>query len=98
MARSPLWLFLGLVGLESVLWRSAGWLGCRNIVASGVDIRADLFEHLLGHPMRYFSRHLSGALGSSITATAGATGSILSSSRGTFCRRASILSARWSCS
>ncbi len=74
----PFWLFLGLIAFESALWRSAGWLGCRNIIATGVDIRTDLFTHLLGHPMRYFSRHLSGALGSRITATAGATGAILS--------------------
>lgn len=74
----PLSMFLGLIAAESLLWRAAGWLGCRNIVLTGVDIRTDLFEHLLGHPMRYFSRHLSGSLGSRITATAGATGSILS--------------------
>ena len=74
----PLAMFLGLIAAESILWRSAGWLGCRNIVATGVDIRSDLFEHLLGHPMRYFSRNLSGALGGRITATAGATGAILS--------------------
>ena len=74
----PLGLFLGLIAAESALWRTAGWLGCRNIVTTGVDIRTDLFEHLLGHPMRYFSRNLSGALGSRITATAGATGAILS--------------------
>ena len=57
----PLWLFLGFIALESALWRSAGWLGCRNIIATGVDIRSDLFTHMLGHPMRYFTRHLSGA-------------------------------------
>lgn len=74
----PLSMFLGLIAAESILWRTAGWLGCRNIVATGVDIRTDLFEHLLGHPMRYFSRNLSGSLGGRITATAGATGSILS--------------------
>src|SRR5690606_9642852 len=74
----PLGMFLGLIAAESALWRGAGWLGCRNIVTTGVDIRTDLFEHLLGHPMRYFSRHLSGSLGSRITATARATGAILS--------------------
>lgn len=74
----PLWFFLGLIAIESVFWRIAGWLGCRTIVATGVDIRTDLFDYLIGHPMRYFARHLSGSLGSRVTATAGATGAIFS--------------------
>ena len=76
---SPLMLFIGLIALESVLWRVSGWLGCRTIIATGVDIRVHLFDHLIGHPMRYFSKHLSGSLGSRITATAGAAGAIFSS-------------------
>lgn len=74
----PLFLFLGLIALENVLWRSSGWLGCRVIVATGADIRVDLFEHLIGHPMRYFAKHMAGSLSSRITATAGSTGAILS--------------------
>jgi ATP-binding cassette subfamily B protein len=73
---SPLMLFIGLIAFESVLWRLSGWLGCRTIVDTGVDIRLDLFEHLVGHPMRYFAKHLSGSLGSRVTATAGSSGSI----------------------
>jgi ATP-binding cassette subfamily B protein len=75
---SPLVLFLCLIALESVLWRLSGWLGCRAIVSTGVDIRIDLFQHLMGHPMRYFARHLSGSLGSRVTATAGSAGAIFS--------------------
>ncbi|GAA4331445.1 ABC transporter ATP-binding protein [Pigmentiphaga soli] len=74
----PLGLFIGLIALESVLWRLGGWLGCRAVVNTGVDIRADLFEHLTGHPMRYFNEHLSGSLGNRITATAGSAGAIFS--------------------
>jgi ATP-binding cassette subfamily B protein len=73
---TPLSVFVGLIALESVLWRLTGWLGCRTIVATGVDIRIDLFQHLVGHPMRYFAKHLSGSLGSRVTATAGSAGSI----------------------
>lgn len=74
----PLLLFLGLIAMENVLWRGSGWLGCRVIVATGADIRVDLFEHLIGHPMRYFAKHQAGSLTSRITATAGSTGGILS--------------------
>lgn len=74
----PLAMFIGLIALESILWRLSGWLGARTIIATGVDIRVDLFQHLVGHPMRYFARHLSGSLGSRVTATAGSAGSIFS--------------------
>ncbi len=74
----PLMFFMGLIAIESVLWRTSGWLGCKTIVATGVDIRLDLFHHLIRHPMRYFARHMSGSLGSRVTATAGSMGAILS--------------------
>lgn len=73
---APLILFLVLITLENLLWRLGGWQGSRAIVASGVDIRLDLFEHLTGHSMRYFNQHFSGALGNRITTTASATGEI----------------------
>ncbi len=75
---SPLLMFVSLIAVENVLWRLTGWLGCRTIVATGVDIRTDLFDHLIGHPMHYFSKQLSGSLGSRITATAGSAGAIFS--------------------
>lgn len=75
-----IWRYLGfflvLIATECILWRIAGWLGCRTIVASGVDIRLDLMQHLIGHPIRWFNEHLSGALGNRVTATAGASGFI----------------------
>jgi ATP-binding cassette subfamily B protein len=74
---TPLTLFVGLIALESVLWRSAGWLTCRTVVATGVDIRLDLFGHLSGQPMRYFAGHLAGALGNRITASASAVAGLL---------------------
>ena len=68
--------FIALIAAESLLWRLAGWVGCRTVVASGVDIRMDLMDYLLRHPMQYFSEHLAGSLGGRITATAGAAGSV----------------------
>ncbi|PAU56488.1 ABC transporter [Pseudomonas indica] len=73
---TPLALFLGLIVLENALWRTGGWLGCRTVVASCVDLRIDLFKYLTGHPMRYFNEHFAGALGNRITATGTAAGSI----------------------
>ncbi len=72
----PLAVFISLIVVENILWRLAGWLGCRTVVASCVDLRVDLFRHLTGHPMRYFTEHFAGALGNRITATGGAAGSI----------------------
>lgn len=75
---SPLMLFIALIGVESILWRLSGVVGCRTIVRSGVDMRVDLFRHLTGHSMRYFAEHFTGSLGGRITGTAGAAGSIYS--------------------
>jgi ATP-binding cassette, subfamily B, bacterial len=74
---AALGLFVGLIVTENALWRLGGWLGCRTIVASGVDIRLELFNHLSGHSMRYFADNLSGALGHRITQTAGAFGGLV---------------------
>jgi ATP-binding cassette subfamily B protein len=72
----PLGIFITLIVVESIMWRLGGWLGCRTVIASTLDMRVDLFRHLTGHPMRYFSQHLSGALGNRITTTATAAGDI----------------------
>lgn len=72
----PLWLFLGLIVMENVFWRLGGWLGCRTVVASCVDIRVDLFQYLTGHPMRYFNEHFAGSLGNRISAVGQAAGAI----------------------
>jgi ATP-binding cassette subfamily B protein len=73
---APLAVFIGLIVLENAFWRAGGWLGCRTVVSSCVDLRVDLFRYLTGHPMRYFSEHFAGALGNRITATGNAAGSI----------------------
>lgn len=73
----PLAVFIGLIGVENVLWRLGGWLGCRTVVGVGVDIRTDLFGHLSGHPMGYFADHFAGSLGNRITATAGSAGAVI---------------------
>ncbi|MFG3693447.1 ABC transporter ATP-binding protein [Stutzerimonas stutzeri] len=72
----PLGLFIGLIVTENVFWRLGGWLGCRTVVASVVDIRVDLFKHLTGHPMRYFTEHFAGSLGNRISALGQAAGAI----------------------
>src|SRR5690606_35390081 len=51
----PFALFIFLIVVENLFWRSAGYLGCRTVVSSCADLRIDLFNHLTGHPMRYFS-------------------------------------------
>ncbi len=75
---TPLLLFIGLIAIENVMWRGGGWLGCRTVVATGVDVRLDLFQHLTGHPMRWFAEHFAGSLGNRITATAGSMGALIS--------------------
>ena len=80
-AMAPVWmalgLFVGLIAVENALWRLSGWLGCRTTIGAGVDIRLDLFQHLSGHPMRYFTGQFAGALGNRITATAGNVGALV---------------------
>jgi ATP-binding cassette subfamily B protein len=61
-------MFCALVGIESALWRFAGWLGSRTIAKSMADLRLDLFAHLSGHSTRFFADQLAGALGNRITA------------------------------
>jgi ATP-binding cassette, subfamily B, bacterial len=70
----PFIVFIVIIAVESVLWRSAGWLGARAIVDAGVKIRLDLFHQLSGRPLNFFSSSLSGALGGRITAVSGAFG------------------------
>jgi ATP-binding cassette subfamily B protein len=70
-------LFMGFIGLESLLWRLCGWLGCRSTVEVGVVMRLDLFDYLHRHPIRYFADNLAGSLGGRLTATAGAFGAFV---------------------
>jgi ATP-binding cassette subfamily B protein len=72
----PFSLFIALIVLENLFWRAGGWLGCRTVVSSCADLRIDLFSHLTGHPMRYFSQHFAGALANRISSAGAAAGSI----------------------
>src|SRR5690606_6385687 len=72
----PLWLFIGLIVVVNMFWRLGGWLGCNTVVASVSALRFDLFKHLTGHPMRYFSEHFAGSLGNRISALGQAAGAI----------------------
>nr|WP_314582076.1 ABC transporter ATP-binding protein [uncultured Pseudomonas sp.] len=72
----PFMLFLVLIVLENVCWRLGGWLGCRTVVGSCADLRIDLFNHLTGHPMGYFTRHFAGALANRVSSAGAAAGSI----------------------
>ncbi len=69
--------FVGLIAIESIAWRAAGWLSCISIVDMGVDVRLDLFRHLSGHSLAYFAQQLTGSLGNRATATAGASAGIV---------------------
>ncbi|MGZ9185932.1 MAG: ABC transporter ATP-binding protein, partial [Candidatus Binatia bacterium] len=75
--KAALWAFIGLIVVENVLWRASGWLGCRTTIAVGRDIRLDLFSHLSGHSMRFFSERFGGALGHRVTGTAGRFGALV---------------------
>lgn len=72
----PFTLFLALIVLENVFWRLGGWLGCRTVVGSCADLRIDLFTHLTGHPMRYFTQHFAGSLANRVSSAGAAAGSI----------------------
>lgn len=72
----PFFLFIALIVVENLFWRSAGYLGCRTVVSSCADLRIDLFNYLTGHPMRYFSQHFAGALANRISSAGSAAGGI----------------------
>jgi ATP-binding cassette, subfamily B, bacterial len=67
-------VFISLIALESILWRSCGWLTCRTTIGIGVEMRLDLFQYLSGQSLRYFMENLAGSLGQRLTSTAGAFG------------------------
>lgn len=63
-------VFVGFVGADNMLWRLAGWAAARAFPSVGLDLRLDLFKHLLGQSARYFSERFAGALANRITAAA----------------------------
>jgi ATP-binding cassette, subfamily B, bacterial len=62
----------GLVAVDNLSWRAAGYAAHRTFVSVTGDIRRDLFRHLSGHSPSYFAERLPGSLASRITATANA--------------------------
>ena len=65
-------LFLGLLGVESILWRLGGFLGSQAVIRIGEDIRTDLFEAVSSRSWEFFNGQASGALAGRIAAAAGA--------------------------
>lgn len=86
-------LFTTLTAVEAILWRMSGWLGCRAAVGTGVDVRLDLFRHLSGHSLAYFSQHLVGSLGNRVTRRPAPPPRSSRSASGKSFHRASISSA-----
>src|SRR5262249_25763727 len=74
--RARAWLafavLVSLMAADQVLWRVASWIASRTFVAVTGDLRSDLFRHVTGHPLRFFSERLPGMLTSRITATSNA--------------------------
>ncbi|HKX07299.1 MAG TPA: ABC transporter ATP-binding protein [Stellaceae bacterium] len=65
-------ILVSLMAADQLLWRVASWIGSRAFVAVTGDLRSDLFRHVTGHPLRFFSERLPGMLTSRITATSNA--------------------------
>jgi ATP-binding cassette subfamily B protein len=70
------WLAFGilvsLMAADQLLWRVASWIASNAFVAVTGDLRNDLFRHVTGHPLRFFSERMPGMLTSRITATSNA--------------------------
>jgi ATP-binding cassette, subfamily B, bacterial len=65
-------LLVSLMAADQLLWRVASWIASYAFVAVTGDLRSDLFRHVTGHPLKFFSERLPGMLTSRITATSNA--------------------------
>jgi ATP-binding cassette subfamily B protein len=65
-------LLVSLITADNLLWRVAGWISSSTFVAVTGDLRRDLFRHLTGHSVSYFSDRGPGTLSSRITAASNA--------------------------
>jgi ATP-binding cassette, subfamily B, bacterial len=63
-------VFTLLVGGDNLLWRVVGWCAARTFPNVGVDLRLELFRHLLHHSAGYFGERLAGGLANRVTAAA----------------------------
>src|ERR1051325_7175342 len=65
-------LLVSLIAADNLLWRIAGWISSSAFVAVTGDLRRDLFRHLTGQSLSYFSDRGPGTLSSRITAASNA--------------------------
>jgi ATP-binding cassette subfamily B protein len=65
-------VLVSLIAADTLLWRVAGWIGSFTFVAVTGDLRRDLFRHLTGHSLAFFSDRWPGTLSSRITAASNA--------------------------
>ncbi|MDB5365537.1 MAG: transporter [Rhodospirillales bacterium] len=63
-------IFTFLVGGDNLLWRVVGWCAARTFPNVGVDLRLELFGHLLRHSAGYFGQRLAGGLANRVTTAA----------------------------
>ena len=70
-------LFIGLIAVESVLWRLSRLARLPHHGRHRRAARLDLFDYVNGQPMRYFAENLAGSLGQRITSTAGNFGALV---------------------
>ncbi|NHO52695.1 ATP-binding cassette domain-containing protein [Acetobacter estunensis] len=73
----PVWMAVawlaGVITLDNLSWRVAGWYAARTFVAVTGDVRRDLFRFLTGHSAGYFSDRMPAALASRISTAGTAT-------------------------
>src|SRR6266568_2014137 len=65
-------LLVSLITADNLLWRVAGWISSSSFVGVTGDLRRDLFRHLTGQSLSYFSDRGPGTLSSRITAASNA--------------------------
>lgn len=70
----PVWIAViwlaGIIAVDNLSWRVAGWYAAKTFVAVTGDVRRDLFRYLTGHSTGYFSDRMPAALAARIS-TAG---------------------------
>lgn len=70
------WLLVGLIAGDNLLWRVAGFISTYAFVAVGGDLRLALFDHVSQHSPRYFADSFPGAVAGRVATAANAVWSI----------------------
>jgi ATP-binding cassette subfamily B protein len=65
-------MLVSFVAADNLLWRAASWVASHTFVKVTGDLRSELFRHLSGHALGYFTDRLPGMLTSRVTATSNA--------------------------